>query len=1110
MQITTLGTLAVDGRPVRGARLVALVRALVDARGRSVSVAALAEAVWDGAAPDDAAGALQALVSRARRTGLRVTSGPAGYALAHDPADIDAVRAAATLRRGRDALRTGHADDADRCAAEALALVGADVPPGTTAVHDDPAHLRLLAGAVALRVEAALAGGTDPGPLDVLRALALRTPPDEPLVALLVRALAAQGRDAEALDVLEGVRAGLAERFGTDPSGVVAQVHVALLRGELAPGAPTGPPTGPATAAGEALAVGWRRAVTGLVGREVDVAAAESALADQPLVTLVGLGGAGKTRLALEVARRAAERGVAVHAVELAGLREPSEVLPALLSAVGAAESVADPDRPQGRRVLGADERLQRVAEVGGLLVLDNCEHLLDAVADVAARLIALADRDLRVLATSRAPLAVPGETVQPVLALPDADALQLLGTRARAVRPDLAWDPDVAAALCLRLDNLPLALELAAARVRSMPLTDVLAGLDDRFALLDHALRGMPERHAGLRAMVDWSWSLLTDDERVLLMHVAVVPAPFTAATAVHLVGPDAARAPAGPGAARSGAARPEVATTVAGASGPLLGETRARRALGALVEQSLLVLEEPGRDASARDAGGHGGEAPARPGAARYRMLETVREYGEQRLAELGDPADARDRLVRWAVDEAHAVAEMLAAREHTAGIRRAGAEQESLLAALRWAVERRREREAMAVGAALLALWTVRGLHAEVDTWAAVLLGSHDPELRATSWALHGPRTDAPPPEAEDVATVALHALVNSGIAGTQRRGAVARRVARRALASPAAVGRGRVRHRTAALVRAMDALTSVESADGVAAAEALAREDDPSLAGMGLFLRSALRENLGDVDLSLRDAHAAYDRFASVGDLWGMGMAAQGIGQWEGGRGGAGADVWLERAEDHLRAIGAVADARAIAVVRHVHRALRGETGSRAALEDVVAAPASGGASRAHASVGLAALAALEDRWDDAVRHADEALAVARDDPAAVPQARVVYVVCAAVIRLRAGHDSEALLRSAVPEAVSTKDAPVLGSLALGFAELAASRGEHERARTLWALGTRLGASIALIFGPAFASLLHAHVGDGDERTALLAEVHDLTSSAAVSRIVALLR
>lgn len=1128
MQITTLGTLAVDGRPVRGARLVALVRALVEARGRSVSVGSLVETVWGGAPPVDAAGALQALVSRARRTGLRVDATPTGYALGHAPEDVDAVRVGDALHRGRDALRAGDADLAARCADEALGLVA---PDATSAAPppDDARHARLLADSLALHVEAALARGADPGPLDALRSLALGTPPDEPLVALLVRALAAQGREAEALDALEHVRARLAERYGTDPSGVVADVHLALLRGELTPPAGAGrpasaspsrtaPPPGnegvgtaePASTPAPASPIaepavapsptgapsGWRRAVTGLVGREDDVAAAEHALAGQQLVTLVGLGGAGKTRLALEVARRAAERGGAVHAVELASLREPSEVLPALLAAVGVAESVVDPDRAQGRRVLSTDERLRRVAEVSGLLVLDNCEHLLDAVADLTARLLAQAGPALRVLATSRAPLSVPGETVQPVLALPDADAVRLLETRARAARPDLAWDPGTAATLCRRLDNLPLALELAAARVRSVPLADVLAGIDDRFALLDHALRGVPQRHAGLRAMVDWSWSLLTDDERAVLAHVSVVPAPFTADAAVHLLGPDAA------------------------GESTLLAGGRVRRALGGLVEQSLLVLEEPGTVGDAGAGSGTGAGAGADGGAegggpARYRMLETVREYGERRLAELPDvagvsaPEHARDRLVRWAVDEAHAVARLLVRGQHVAGIRRTDVEQDTLVASLRRAVEHGSERDAAAIGAALTTLWTVRGMHAEVDTWAALLLGSDDPAARTRSWALAGPRPGVPAPDVEDLATVALQAVVNSGIVGNHRHGAVARRVARRALVDPARQGVGAVTHRTAALLRAMDSLSSSRSADHLAAADVLAAEADPSLAGLGLFLRSALWENLGDVEHSLRDARAAYDLFASVGDVWGMGMAAQGIGQWEGGRGGSDSDVWLARAEEHLTAIGAVSDARAVTVVRHVHRALRGEPAARTALEEVVASPASAEGSRAHAWVGLAALAAIEGRWDAAVAAADRALAVAQADPHAFAQARVVYAVCAAVIRLRAGADGEELLRAAVPEAVGSKDAPVLGSLALGFAELAATRGDQERARTLWALGTRLGASIALVFGPVFESLLLAHVGDRDERAAMLAEVHELTSSAAVGRIVALL-
>ena len=161
--------------------------------------------------------------------------------------------------------------------------------------------------------------------------------------------------------------------------------------------------------------------------------------------------------------------------------------------------------------MLSPEERLRAVApDLDGLVVLDNCEHVLDAAAAVVADLLAAASPEVAVLATSRAPLGLVGEVVHRLRALPDADALALLESRARAGGAAPTWDADRALALCHRLDNLPLALELAAARLRHMPIDDVLAGLTDRFALLDDALRGLPERHASLWAMVDWSRELL------------------------------------------------------------------------------------------------------------------------------------------------------------------------------------------------------------------------------------------------------------------------------------------------------------------------------------------------------------------------------------------------------------------------------------------------------------------------------------------------------------------------------------------------------------------------------------------------------------------------
>ena len=209
--------------------------------------------------------------------------------------------------------------------------------------------------------------------------------------------------------------------------------------------------------------------------------------------------------------------------------------------------TAARTDLTTERRLLTPEDRLRLAAQdLDGLLVLDNCEHVLDAAAVVVGDLLAVASPDVVVLATSRAPLGLVGESVHRLRALPDADALELLETRARAGRASLGWQPDRALELCHRLDNLPLALELAAARLRSMTVEDVLDGLSDRFALLDDALRGLPERHASLWAMVDWSRELLEPSERVLVQRLAVVPAPFTADTAVAVSGAEPADRPA------------------------------------------------------------------------------------------------------------------------------------------------------------------------------------------------------------------------------------------------------------------------------------------------------------------------------------------------------------------------------------------------------------------------------------------------------------------------------------------------------------------------------------------------------------------------------------
>ncbi|WP_309251701.1 AfsR/SARP family transcriptional regulator, partial [Micromonospora saelicesensis] len=281
MQIATLGPLAVDGQPVRGERLAAVLRALVDARGRAVSVNLLVDAVWDGVPPDDATGAVQALVSRVRRLGLAVVAVPGGYRLPAEEITVDAVEARALVDQAGTALRCGDIRAARGLADQARALFP-EVPELVTAEDT-----RLFAEVAALRAQAALAGVGTFDEVDLGRLVA-RTPPDEPSAALLVRVLAAQGREAEALEVVERLRADLADRYGTDPSPVITSVHLALLRGELtAPPAAAAPP--PRQQARITLAA-WRRPMAALVGRERDVTAVTDALAETPVVTIVATG----------------------------------------------------------------------------------------------------------------------------------------------------------------------------------------------------------------------------------------------------------------------------------------------------------------------------------------------------------------------------------------------------------------------------------------------------------------------------------------------------------------------------------------------------------------------------------------------------------------------------------------------------------------------------------------------------------------------------------------------------------------------------------------------------------------------------------------------------
>ena len=1040
MHVTTLGPLAIDGRPVRGERLAAVVRELVGARGHAVSVGALVDAVWDGEPPDDATGAVQALVSRVRRLGLDVRSVPGGYRLPADGLEVDADEARTLVGAARSALTHGDPTTAADLAARARALL--------PAAPDDPAAVHLLADAADAAARAALATG---GPYDEtdLRRLATRTPPDEPSVALLVRVLAAQGRDAEAHEVVEALRRELADRYGTDPSTVVRDVHLALLRGELGP---TSVPTHPTSAAVEPdgtsgpsaehdglavrtgtvrrapattrLPAAWRRPATPLLGRDDDVAAVTAALREAPVVTVVATGGAGKTRLAAEVARRTAEAGTSVHVVELAGLRSGDDVLPAVLGELGGPDATLD--LATERAGLPRRERVRAaVAELSGLVVLDNCEHVLADAAAVVADLLDVVPADVAVLATSRAPLGLVGERVHRLRALPDADALALLRARAHAARPDLALDDEAAHALCHRLDNLPLAIELAAARLRSMPVQDLLDGLEDRFALLDDALRGLPERHASLWALVDWSHALLPADERALLQRLAVVPGSFPGALAASVADGDPADV---------------------------------RRGLADLVDQSLLVLDDAA-------------------GTARYRMLETVREYADARLAADGGRDAAMAGLVAWAAREAADLAPRMVGGGQLAAFARCADEQETLVASLRWALEHDDEAAAVRVAAALFQWWTVRGLHLEVAGWAGRLLHDDAPAARTRSPLFVGRAGAGTLPDGDSTTAVMLHSVVTGGVTGSLRLPALATRVVARVRREQA----DEVGARNTALAAALPVLTFDDPEAVERASDELARHPDEYVRALGIFMRAAMRENRGETVTSAQDARAAFALFEQIGDHWGMGMAAQGVAQWSATYGSPDAVTWLERGVHHLELVGAAQDASSLRVLLDVQRAVDGVADGLAALHDVVASPQAEPMDRAQAQLGLGLVALLHHDQRAAVDHARAAVRTVATSPTAdAPQARIVFRVAAAVLLVQAGLEEPdaqrraaidthvvEVLCSAADEVAETSDVPVIGSYALGAAELAAWRGDDETATELWALGTRLGANLASV-------------------------------------------
>ncbi|MER5184380.1 BTAD domain-containing putative transcriptional regulator [Streptomyces sp. NPDC002896] len=715
--------------PIGGPRLRALLAALALRANRPVPVDVLIDEVWAGEAPYDAPAALQALVGRLRRALGRdaVVSETGGYRLTATADDIDLHRFERLVRDGTAALHARDAVSAARILREALALwrgpVLADLPDRSVATRLEAQRLE----ATRARAQADLALGRAPGLVPELRELAAAHPYDEPLHALLIRALRDAGRPADALAAYEHVRRILADGLGTDPGPELRALHAGLLApegaeraggpvgavvresayealGESASGESASEMHGASAAgvSGDSSSVAPPHAALGasapavheeppqpastpssrrperkgnlrprlnsFVGREPELGSIRSDLQRARLVTLTGPGGSGKTRLAEEAAAGHSDAWL----VELAPLDHPEAVPGAVVSALGLRETVlmtSELTAPQ-------DDPLALLVEYCGprglLLILDNCEHVIDAAARLAETLLTRCP-DLTVLATSREPLGVPGESVRPVEPLPPHPAHRLFTERATAVRPGFAAtadaDAEAVAEICRRLDGLPLAIELAAARLRMLTPRQIADRLDDRFRLLTSGSRTALPRQQTLRAVVDWSWDLLDERERTVLREVSVFAGGW------------------------------DLGAAEAVCTGP------AADVVGALVDKSLVVATPCARVEDGM----------------RYRMLETIHEYASERAAEAPELRAAAERrhsaYFRALVEKAEP---LLRSAEQLPWIRRMETELDNIRAALHRAVATGDEEQACALALGTGWFWWLRNFRREGIEW------------------------------------------------------------------------------------------------------------------------------------------------------------------------------------------------------------------------------------------------------------------------------------------------------------------------------------------------------------------------------------------------------
>ena len=602
MQFRILGPLEVvdDSGPlsVGGPKPRSLLAALVVGRGAVVSNDRLIHSVWGDEAPADALNALRAYVSRLRTAlGLqgRLRFRAPGYVLEVADHELDAARFVDLLGAAHGYASGGDHANALNTLDDALGLwrgealgefADLDFAVPEIARLDD---LRLVA--VEERSYALVGLDRVGEAVSELEALVRRYPVRERLAVTLMRALYRAGRQTDALAAYRQLRDRLVDELGVEPSGEAKELHRQVLSHD------------PALAAFDRTGGMLPRQVTSFVGRDGDLAALGEAISLAPLVTLTGVGGVGKTRLAVETADRVRARFMdGAWLCELAPIAETRLVGHAVAAALGV----------QQRQGLSMEQTLiQYLRARRLLLVLDNCEHVLPGAAHIVEDIVSRC-AGVVVLATSREALGVAGEQMWPVPPLPVEDATSLFVHRARSTRPDFdpqREDEGAVAEICRRLDGLPLAIELAAARMRMMTASEVVRRLDDSVLLVGGPRSAQP-RHHSLAAAIDWSYGLLAASEQTLFVRMSV----FAAGADIDGV--------------RGVCANPDAT------DGEVLN------LLTGLVDKSMVVAA-------------HG------PAGTRYRLLETLRAHGRRRLRESGDEASVARRHCAYFTDLAQRAA-------------------------------------------------------------------------------------------------------------------------------------------------------------------------------------------------------------------------------------------------------------------------------------------------------------------------------------------------------------------------------------------------------------------------------------------------------------------